>query len=301
MELRHLRYFSTLSALGSFRAAAEQLGISQPTLSQQIRQLEDELSVRLVERNSRPVQTTEAGKVLLERGSRILHELRSIQLDMNRYAGIAEGRVVVGTTDTVASYYLPQVLAAFANRYPGIQLALEQPDADRLQAELLEQNFDVGLVVLASTNLRVEPGLEIQPLSESPLVAAVPPGHHLAGRQHVTLSDLRFEDLILSGEHSASRAVFERAMKRRGFTPKIRFEARNASMLMGLASANLGVTIASERIVKALRPRLKRLLIEDLDASCVLALMWRRDGLESTAVASFVEFARDWPWGHHAG
>ncbi|MER3405049.1 MAG: hypothetical protein C4289_07695 [Chloroflexota bacterium] len=132
MELRHLRYFQAVAEERSFRRAAERLFISQPALSQQIRQLEEEVGVPLFDRIGKRVRPTAAGELLLGYAQRVLHELAEAQRALAEFEGLARGTLALGVVQTVDSYLIPAALARFIPAYPAIAIRIEELPAGRL-------------------------------------------------------------------------------------------------------------------------------------------------------------------------
>jgi len=133
VEFRQLQYFTTIAKLGGFRRAADELGVSQATLSEQIKQLEGELRVPLFERNSRHLAVTEAGLALLERAEQVLFEIRAARHEMLEFADLERGFVAVGTVaPSGLQAWLPRLLATFKRLHPHVQLTLVEQTIEQL-------------------------------------------------------------------------------------------------------------------------------------------------------------------------
>ena len=192
--MRQLRYFAAVARRAHFTQAARDIGIAQPAISQQIAQLERELRVTLLDRTSRSVRLTDAGKAFLKRAERILADVAVAEAEMHEYAGLLRGRIVVGSLQLLSELMLPKLLRRFHARYPQIEIALREDVTDLMLAGLREGELDVALVHLTDP----APGadLEVEPLFDDELALAVAPHHRLAASAHARLSDVRDEPFI---------------------------------------------------------------------------------------------------------
>ncbi|MBW4640660.1 MAG: LysR family transcriptional regulator [Gloeocapsa sp. UFS-A4-WI-NPMV-4B04] len=193
MELRHLHYFIAVAEELHFSRAAERLHISQPPLSQQIRDLEDELGVKLFERTKRQVHLTEAGKVFLERSYGVLAQLEHA-IAVTQQIGRGEvGRLAIGFVDSATYTLLPEILRVFREQFPAVELRLHELTTTQQIQALYDKQVDVGIVRSAIS----EPGLSVECLLPELLVLALPETHPLSAQTQVSLSTLAAELFIL--------------------------------------------------------------------------------------------------------
>src|SRR4051794_34525450 len=169
MELRQLQYFVAVVRHGQFTRAAEELWITQPALSQQVRRLESELGVALLRRTSRGVLPTPAGEELLTRADAVLAEVEQARAAMDRHAGASRGRVRVAATAADAPR-LPAALAAFHAAHPGLQVAMRHASATEVAALVRAGTVDVAVAALG---LEAPAGVEVEPLADEPMRAVV--------------------------------------------------------------------------------------------------------------------------------
>ncbi len=291
MELRQLRYFVAVARRRHFTAAAEAIGVAQPALSQQIRLLERELGVALLDRTSRRVRPTPAGEAFLPRAERVLAEVASAQSEMAEFAGATRGRVTVGTLPSLAEYQLPRLVAGFHARHPDLELVVREESTATLLALLGGGEVDLALLH-RPTNAPPDPALTLEPLFTEPLVGVVAPGHPLATRGVLALSALRDEPFILTKSGSVIRDTILAACTVAGFAPHIAFESGGAATVRALAAVGLGLAIlpGSEAtlggaavVTIALTPRLTR----------TVSLAWATDRYHSAAAKAFITLARE--------
>lgn len=247
MELRHLRYFQAVAEERHFGRAAERLHMAQPPLSQQIRQLEAELGVTLLDRNTRKVELTPAGAAYLERVRRILADVDDAAEQAGRVAAGIEGRLVVGCVGSATYSLLPAFARALRETLPGVDLVVrgEMLVPDQVAA-LVAGRIDLALLRPPVE----EPGLEVTPLRSDRLIVALPEGHRLAERKRLRVRDLREEDLVVHA--SRGRSVMHGAVdllcREAGFVPRIRHEVVETSTLVTLVAAGLGAAVVPEPV-----------------------------------------------------
>lgn len=243
MELRHLRYFLTVAEELNFTRAARRLNISQPPLTQQIRTLEAELGVPLIDRSAYRIALTDAGQVFAAEAARILGEVRNaVQLARSAARG-ARGRVRVGFTESASfNPLVTSALRGFRAAYPEVEVSLEEHPSTELATELREDRIDVGFV---RPPLREARGLALELLEREPLVVAVPGGHRLARRRSVELKALSAETFILYPRAVRPGLADEvvSACEAAGFTPRVGQYAPQLSSTINLVAASLGISI----------------------------------------------------------
>ncbi|MFD6393505.1 LysR family transcriptional regulator [Nocardia sp. NPDC055029] len=280
MELRQLRYFVTVVDEGGFTRAAERLHLTQPGLSAQIRQLERELGQRLLDRGARTVTPTEVGTAVLEHARAALAAADRIGETVEEFTGLLRGHVRLGVISGAATeeFDVAGVLADFHHDHPRVGISLTEDTAERMLAALERGELDIALVGL--TGAAPNPGIGLEVILETPLVAAValgaPDPAESAGT--ITLAALADRRLICLPTGTGLRGVFERSCAAAGFTPHIAFEAAAPPLLLRLAARGLGTAI-----VPALTPAeatafgVRALAIVEPRIHGRLAIAWRTD------------------------
>jgi DNA-binding transcriptional LysR family regulator len=246
LELRHLRYFRVVADELHFGRAAARLGVSQPALSVQIRQLEEMVGARLLERHSRHVALTDAGRILDEAARRILRDVDAA-VTATRQANAGEvGVLRVGFGPTLMLSILAQVVRTYRTRYPGVRVELrELATAEQMDA-LLRGALDVGFVRGAET----DPRLQAELFAREPLLIALNRDHPHARSARVPLSTLAADPWVLFPRVIAP-LLHEQVMRlcrQAGFTPNVVQESREVYTTVGLVGAGVGVTIVPEAV-----------------------------------------------------
>lgn len=301
MELRHLRYFLAIAEARSFTAAAQRLRVAQPALSQQIRALEHELGVILIERGVRTRGLTEAGARFAVRARRILLEVESAAEEMAVFAGAGSGRVRFGSAlQSLTEGRVAVLLAKFHRLHPGLRVAFREAHTRPLLDFLRQGRLDLALVHLGrgddSPALQVDfVGLpvEVERLYEEPLVLAVGPRHRLAGRGSVRWKDLVEEEFVSFGAGSTVRELVERAARQAGVPIKAPISAANLGTVRALVSAGLGVAILPKVALTLPGPPLSSVRLTAPALSRVVALARNPARYESPAAQAFRGFLRE--------
>jgi DNA-binding transcriptional LysR family regulator len=241
MELRQLRYLVALSDERHFTRAAEREHIAQPALSQQIRRLEAELGLTLVERTTRRVAMTQAGELLVARARRVLAEIEAGQAELASLAGVQAGRLSVGALHTMGPVDLSLLLSAFHRTHPAVELTVREQSSEEL-AEMLRVD-EIDIAFLSVTEHIQSRGLTLQRLVSEELVAVLPTGHALAGRARVRFAELSEESFVSFRRGSRLRELLERGAAEAGFDARIALESNEARRIRSLVSSGLGVAI----------------------------------------------------------
>jgi DNA-binding transcriptional LysR family regulator len=284
LDLRLVEYFVAVAEERHFGRAAARLHIAQPSLSHQIRHLERQLGVVLLDRTSRRVELTPGGAVLLRQGKRLLAQAERAVVSTR---AAAEDHVTVGFAGSAATPLLPEVLRRFAERNPSIQVSVRE-----LLLRDMQRVLD-GVVDVAFT--RLIPGqldAEVEVLARQPRLVALPAGHPLAGREAVTYRELRGERFI-TNPIDATRPPLRwlQEQRRHGLTGRVAAEAASVQEVLTLVAAGRGVCLVPEPAA-SLRAGDDVAFVPVTDAEpAVVSIVWRRAN-ERPAVRAFVEAAR---------
>jgi LysR family hydrogen peroxide-inducible transcriptional activator len=239
MEIYQLRYFIAVAEEGSFTKAASRSNISQPSLSQQILNLENELSQKLFHRMGRQVTLTDAGNVLLQRARDIVAEADETIRELREDPGLGY-RVSVGAIPTVAHFFIPAVLAYCRANEIKIKLRSREDFREGVISSILEGEVDWGLVSQPLNDAR----LKVVPLFSEPLLLAVGADHPLAKAERVGFGDLRDQNFIMLGSGSSLTAqIVQRFSGAFDFTPNITHRCTQLTTLKSLTAMGLGVSI----------------------------------------------------------
>jgi len=290
IELRHLRYFSTLAEELHFGRAAARLGIAQPPLSQQIQRLESLLGSRLFDRTSRRVQLTDAGRAFLVETKRVLVGVEGA-VEAARRAGRGEtGELRVAFAATVMFLELPRIIREFRDRFPQVHLDLrEMPTGPQLNA-LRTGEIDLGFVREPGP----DPELEIVTVMREPLRIAVPKSHPLAAKATLAVRHLAEEPFVLFPEELAP-GLYAQVIglcRAAGFTPRVVEESRELYTSVSLVEAGVGVSILPASVEKLGWKGVRYRPIPSAAAETRISAAWRRDRVRPV-VEAFMRVVRE--------
>jgi LysR family hydrogen peroxide-inducible transcriptional activator len=245
MEVNQLRYVCAIADTGNFSRAAERCRIAQPSLSQQVQKLEDDLGVKLFDRLGRSIRLTEAGRAFIPRARAILEQLdaaRSSAADKN---ADLRGNVTVGVIPTVAPYLMPAYTASFAKKFPDAKLRIIEETTSVLVEGLRDLSIDVAILALP---LRHK-DLELFPIRTEPLFAVLKKNHPRARAKLLALKDLRGESFVMLRDGHCFRDLSLDTCTRARITPNIAFESGQFSSLLGMVAAGIGVSLVPEMAI----------------------------------------------------
>lgn len=287
MELHQLRYFCAVADTGSFSRAAERSHVSQPSLSQQILKLEDELGARLFDRLGRSVRLTDPGKTFLVHARTVLRDLETAKGEIVEGKDSVSGTVTVGVIPTVAPYFVPRLLTKFTRKYPQVQLTVVEEITPILLERLRSGGVDVAIFALPIRGNE----FETAPLLGEKLFAALPRRHKLAARRSLSLRDLRAEPFLLLRDGHCFRDTAVAACDRARLHPRIVFESGQFSSLLSMVSTGMGVSIVPEMAIdKSARCRYVR--IADEQATRTIGAATLRGRWQTRSLRAFMEVLR---------
>jgi LysR family hydrogen peroxide-inducible transcriptional activator len=239
MEMHQLRYVVAVARTGNFSRAAEQCHVAQPSLSQQILKLEEELGERLFDRMKREARLTAHGEVFLRRAVKILAEVDAARREASEAQNLLRGTLTVGVLPTIAPYLLPGALARFTEKFPGVQIVIQEDTTARLVKLAHAYEIDFALLSEPVDDDR----LEVRKLFSEELLLALPPGHPLTHKRSVTVADLRKERLIIMKEgHCLGDQVLGFCDARK-LKPNISFRSAQLETIQALVCAGLGISL----------------------------------------------------------
>ncbi|MFD6420510.1 LysR family transcriptional regulator [Streptomyces sp. NPDC060198] len=269
MELRQLKYFLAVAEESNFTRAAERVHVSQPGISAQIRQLENDLGTTLIDRSGRSAGLTAVGEVAFDHARAVLAAVEALRHAVDEMNGLVRGRLVVGMVTACTVTPLFEALSSFHLAHPGVEISLMEDDSVKLVEYVREGTVDLALIGAAG---RAPEDLDGQQVISEAIVAAVPQGHPLAAESGVTLAELSAYPVICLPKGTGIRAVLDQASAARGLTPTVALQASAPGAVVHLAERGLGVAVLSESMV-AQHPQLTTVPITDADIAAVLALI----------------------------
>lgn len=239
MEFHQLKYVCAIADTGSFSRAAERCQIAQPSLSQQVLKLEEELGAKLFDRLGRSIRITETGRTFLPHARSILDRMEAARSSVAGKNADTRGSVAAGAIPTIAPYLMPGYTAAFAKKYPDAKLRIVEETTPILIERLRDLSIDVAILALP---LRHK-DLEVSPLRTEPLFAALPKDHPAAGAESLALKNLRGEPFVMLRDGHCFRDLSITTCTHARITPNIAFESDQFSSVLGMVAAGVGISI----------------------------------------------------------
>ena len=245
MEMHQLRYIVAVARTGNFSRAAEQCHVAQPSLSQQIKKLEEELGERLFDRMKREARLTAYGEVFLRRALKILEEADAAKREASDAKNLLSGTLAIGVLPTIAPYLLPGVLVSFARKFPGVETVVHEDTTAQLLKQVLSYEIDLALASRPIADER----LVVLDLFTEELKLALPPAHPLARKRRITADDLQHEALIvMKSGHCLGEQVLGFCGRGNSKT-NISFRSTQLETIQALVRAGMGLSLIPEMAV----------------------------------------------------
>ncbi|MCD5322145.1 MULTISPECIES: LysR family transcriptional regulator [Pontibacillus] len=289
MDIRQLRYFYVIAQERQITRAAKRLHIAQPPLSQQLKQLEAELEVSLVERNGRTLELTEAGRVLYQRAEKILHEMDDLVTEVKETGEGIRGTLSLGSVKSCFSY-LPPRLKTFRDEHPKLRYKLQEGDTSFLSDSLRNREIELAIVRLPVDS----EDFSILHLPPEPYVLVVPESwsHFAPGVESVSMGALEELPLLLLHRLSGigQYEIILEECRHHGFEADVICECPDVTMLLSLVSSGVGATIVPEASLKdRYDPGIRVIGIHDATIQAEPAIVWMKDRFLSVAARKFIE------------
>ena len=279
LDVRRLKVLREVAARGSFSAAAEALSVTQSAISQHIAALERETGTQLVERGSRGVRLTDAGRALVDHADAILGRIEDAEQELAAIAGLRGGRLRLACFQSAGATVLPRAVAEFHERHPDVELSMigiEEPEdaRDALKAGEIDLALTFDFEPIPET---FDGELDLTHLIDDPYDVILPKGHRLAGRRSLTLGQLAQEPWVASTAGCGCRKITERACEDAGYRPNVAFETDETTAAQALVAAGVGVAILPRLALNTIHPGV---VVRSLSRStAVVRRIWAaRDG-----------------------
>lgn len=244
--LHQLAVFEATARLGSFTRAAEELFITQPTVSSQIKQLTKVIGLPLFEQIGKRLYLTEAGQELLKTCQDIFSRLENFEMKVADLKGTRQGKLQLSVI-TTAKYFIPRILGAFCEQYPGIDVSLHVTNHQQMQRRMLENQDD--LYILSQPPEEID--LKSKPFLDNPLVVVARSDHPLKGRKRVPIQSLQGEPFIMREPGSGTRAAVEELLEKQGVDVAVRLELGSNEAIKQAIAGGLGISVLSRHTLNS--------------------------------------------------
>jgi len=290
MDVRDLQIFLSVAKHLNYTRAAEEVNLSQPSVSVRMRELERDLGSKLFEQLGKKVALTEAGQVLVPYATRLIAVMGDARQAIEDLQGMERGLLRIGASTTPGMYLIPQTVAYFKRRHPKIDVHLTVKDTRQIEDGVIRNDFDFGFVGghLAGDEV------EVLPWMTDHLVLVVPSNHNLARKKSIKLADLRKERFILREAGSATRATVAHHLKKADLEVETVMEMENPESVKKAVQSGLGIAFISKFAVETeLKARsLVAINVNGLDINRELKIVYRKDKHLGRAAQTFIDMAR---------
>lgn len=284
MELRQLEYFQMVSRLGSFTKAAEKLHVAQPSVTNAIGKLEDELGIRLFDRNQKKVALTAEGRIFQRRVDKILREVAETLAEMHDLKNLGRGAIKAAVPPMIGAYLFPNIFISFKKAYPGLDLQVFEEGSLAARMMIEREELDLGIIILPEETAV----FHTLPIVEEEIVLCLPPAHPLSGKQAVTFSELRHEPFILLKEDSCHRRFIIDRCRESGFAPRIVFSSNQIQTIKALVASGGGISFLMRMVAEDAKNITTVPLAPALKIR--IGLAWKKDKYLSKAARAFIDF-----------
>jgi LysR family cyn operon transcriptional activator len=288
LELRHLRYLLAVAEHGNFSRAADELYVSQPTLSQQIKQLESALGVQLLDRRGRTVRLTDAGAAFADRARSALRELAAAERAIEDVHDLSRGHLRLGITPTFITYLIGPLTAELYARHPGICLTVVEMSQDRIEAALLVDDLDIGIAFMGSP----VPGIDAVALFTEHLGLVASASRARTLPEPLPVRALDNVDLALLSSDFATRTHINTYFAEHHVDPRIAVEANSVQALTEIVQRTSLATVLPDAVTHD-HPHLTPVPLDPPIPTRTVALLRREGGYHSAAASAFVRLTHE--------
>jgi DNA-binding transcriptional LysR family regulator len=287
MEIRQLNYFLHVAEQLSFSKAAQNLHISQPSLSKVIQIIEEELDVVLFDRSTRRLHLTDDGKILVSFANTIMSSLEDLHAALAEGKHFKKGTIKLGLPPVIGVSFFPSIIAKFSILYPQMHIQLIEEGGKIVEQSLLDGKIDLGVVVLPVN----ENSFETLPFVERRLSLIVNTKHPLAEKENISLAELKNERFILFKEGFSLYDRVREACIREGFEPQVAYESSQWDFIGEMVAADLGIALLPDMVCSKIDSKQIRIIPTLLpQINWDLALIWRKNHYLSHAAKAWIKF-----------
>jgi len=289
VEIKQMQYFIEVAKFKSMTKASENLYITQPTISNSIKLLEEELSVELFDRSKRQIVLTDAGKVFYKICKDFLKMYENIPVELNNLLEIEEGHVRIGIPTIMNVNRFTKLISEFHQLYPNVTFHILEDGSKRIEDEILKDDLDIGITVLPTDNSLFNSFF----FFSEELKVVVNKNHCMADQQSIDLNKLANESFILFNSDYYLNDRIKQCCRMSGFIPNIISESTQWTFIEQMILSDLGICILPSSITDLLHEDLKSISISNLNIGWELAIIWKKEGYQNHITKKLLEFLQD--------
>lgn len=289
LDIKHLQYFIEVANANSFSRAADNLFITQPTISKMIKNLEEELGVALFDRSKKQLTLTDAGRIILEQANLIDQAFHNLEEELDNLTELKRGHIRIGLPPIFDAHMFLKILSHFHEKYPGITFQLVEDGSRKIEDDVENNLLDVGIIVLPTKNEIFEHFF----FMEEDLRLILHTTHPLAERQEVDLAELANESFILFNKDFVLNDRIIKSCKSAGFHPNIISESSQRSFIEDMVAWKLGIALIPESICKNLKENVKSVKVVNPSICWKLGIIWSKNQYLSFAAKEWLHFTKE--------
>ena len=290
MDVRHLEYFIEVARQKSFSKAAEMLYVSQPSISKAIKELENELGVVLLYRNTKSVELTDHGEAILEQAQQIVSSFQNITAQVESVSKLRTGKVHVGFPPITGITVLTHLIGAFKKEYPNIEINLYEFGSKKIEIAIRDGLLDVGVIRVPVETPEI---YEMITFAQEPLRIVMHPAHRLAKQTKINYDDLKDERLVLYSNDFVLHDTITERFQHAGFNPHVIFKTSQRELMLQTVAAGLGVAFLPSTICSGLEKSIViSLPVTDQDLYLQLAIAWKKGRYLSHAAQELLAYLK---------
>lgn len=286
MELKELRHFIAVVHYDGFSKAAENIFVSQPTLSKSIKKLENKLNVELFKRSTRKLILTDAGKIVYKQAQKILGATDELTILLDDLALVPKGNVVFGVPPLIGALFFPKIAGGFAEIYPGVKLELVEHGAKKIETLVDEGKVEIGIVVLPMEQNK----FNVFPFKKEDFKVFLHMNHPLANHTTLNLIDLKDEKFILFNSEFALHDLIIRHCQNAGFDPQVTYESSQWDLITELVNAELGITILPKSVYEKMNANHVKMIPLHQPPIWQLNIITKKDSYHSFSVKALLNY-----------
>lgn len=292
MNLNHLRVFFAVANAQSFSRASEELHVSQPTISVQVKSLEQELGLKLFQQIGKRIYLTDAGNALYQYAKKIFILVEEAEAYISDYKGLSAGRLQIGASTTPGIYILPQILGRFKKEYPGIETSLTISNTQEVEDKILTNDLEIALVGGEGIE---HPHIIAQTVAQDILDVVVAEEHPLAQRKDIGLDEILREDFVMREPGSNTRVAFEHRLNVLGKKVNVIMQFSSVEAIKQAVAANLGISVLSRFAIdqEVCAGKLKVIQVPELQVVRDIKLIFHKDRNLSAPAKAFLGLLQD--------
>lgn len=292
MNINHLRLFYAVAKAQSFSKAAEDIFVSQPSISVQVKNLEQELGVKLYRQVGRKIVLTDIGITVYQYAKKVFQLVDELDVYIQDYKGLNKGRLLVGASTTPGIYILPKILGQFKKAFSSIEIILDIGNSQEIENKILTNQLEIALVGGDTSD---NPNLEVKTITHDDLVVVVSIDHELAKSNTVTLDDILNEPFVVREPGSSTRIALESRLQELGRKIKINMQFGSLEAIKQAVAANLGVSVLSRFVIdqEVCSGHLHIVHIPELEITRNVNVIFPKDKRLSAPTTAFLRLLKD--------